>query len=87
MDIFGRNTDMYIFNTSLIAHRNFNNHSNTGYGPVDFLVLLHLIPQVVDQHLHSRHGFDGQSLHRKKFLAFKLVTSFKTPMGLLPVKQ
>ena len=86
MEIYDRNTDMYILNTSLIANRNFNKHSNTGYCPVDFLVPLHLIPHVVDYHLHSRRGLDGQSLHRRKFLAFKLVTSFKTPMGLLPMK-
>ena len=78
---------MYIFNTSLIAHRNFKKHSNTGYCPVDFLVPLHLIPQVVDHHLQSRRGLDGQSFRRKKFLAFKLVTSFGAPMGPLPVKQ
>ena len=40
MEICDRNTDMYIFNTSLIAHRNFNKHSNTGYCPVDSLVPL-----------------------------------------------
>ena len=78
---------MYIFNTSLIAHRNFKKHSITGYCPVDFLVPLRLIPQVVDHHLQSRRGIDGQSLHRKKFLAFKLVTSLETPLGLLPMKQ
>ena len=87
MEICDRNTDMYIFNTSLFAHRNFSKNSNTAYGPVDFLVLLHLIPQVVDHHLHRRRGLDGQSLHRRKFLAFKLVTSFKAPLGPLPVKQ